>query len=150
MMDLIPVQSVLSLAQGITITHVPFRHGQAMYDSPSSGTYWTQGACPKRICKCVHEMHARMFLQIHTPDSSRYWIGTTYEARHAQGQEPENIDKVCCVHPVYIRHAVWCTSEARSLRTWTTGVCLGVGARGRREEAFEEPESAGKTFGVLP
>lgn len=31
--------------------------------------------------------------QIHTPDSSRYWIGDTYEARHAAGKEPENIDK---------------------------------------------------------
>jgi hypothetical protein len=31
--------------------------------------------------------------QIHTPDSSRYWLADTYEARHAAGQEPENIDK---------------------------------------------------------
>jgi phosphoribosylaminoimidazole-succinocarboxamide synthase len=31
--------------------------------------------------------------QIHTPDSSRYWLADTYEARHAAGQEPQNIDK---------------------------------------------------------
>ena len=31
--------------------------------------------------------------EIHTPDSSRYWIASTYEARIAAGQEPENIDK---------------------------------------------------------
>jgi len=31
--------------------------------------------------------------EIHTPDSSRYWIAETYERRHAQGKEPENIDK---------------------------------------------------------
>lgn len=31
--------------------------------------------------------------EIHTPDSSRYWISTTYEGRHARGQEPESLDK---------------------------------------------------------
>lgn len=31
--------------------------------------------------------------EIHTPDSSRYWLADTYEARHVRGQEPQNIDK---------------------------------------------------------
>jgi len=31
--------------------------------------------------------------EIHTPDSSRYWLAETYEERFAQGQEPQNIDK---------------------------------------------------------
>ena len=31
--------------------------------------------------------------EVHTPDSSRYWIADTYEARLAAGQEPENLDK---------------------------------------------------------
>jgi phosphoribosylaminoimidazole-succinocarboxamide synthase len=31
--------------------------------------------------------------EIHTPDSSRYWIADSYEERFAQGQEPEYIDK---------------------------------------------------------
>jgi phosphoribosylaminoimidazole-succinocarboxamide synthase len=31
--------------------------------------------------------------EIHTPDSSRYWIADSYEERMAAGQEPENIDK---------------------------------------------------------
>lgn len=31
--------------------------------------------------------------EIHTPDSSRYWLAGSYAARHAAGQEPENIDK---------------------------------------------------------
>ena len=31
--------------------------------------------------------------EIHTPDSSRYWLAESYEERHAAGQEPENIDK---------------------------------------------------------
>lgn len=31
--------------------------------------------------------------EVHTPDSSRYWLADTYEARHAAGQEPQNIDK---------------------------------------------------------
>jgi phosphoribosylaminoimidazole-succinocarboxamide synthase len=31
--------------------------------------------------------------EIHTPDSSRYWLATSYEERIASGKEPENIDK---------------------------------------------------------
>lgn len=31
--------------------------------------------------------------EIHTPDSSRYWIAGSYEDRFRNGQEPENIDK---------------------------------------------------------
>lgn len=31
--------------------------------------------------------------EVHTPDSSRYWIAKTYAERLAAGQEPENIDK---------------------------------------------------------
>jgi len=31
--------------------------------------------------------------EIHTPDSSRYWIKQTYQQRFEQGEEPEYIDK---------------------------------------------------------
>ena len=31
--------------------------------------------------------------EIHTPDSSRFWISSSYKERIASGQEPENIDK---------------------------------------------------------
>ena len=31
--------------------------------------------------------------EIHTPDSSRYWIADSYEELHAAGKEPENVDK---------------------------------------------------------
>jgi len=31
--------------------------------------------------------------EIHTPDSSRYWLADTYEANLAAGREPDNIDK---------------------------------------------------------
>jgi len=31
--------------------------------------------------------------EIHTPDSSRYWIAKTYNERMTAGQEPQNIDK---------------------------------------------------------
>ena len=31
--------------------------------------------------------------EIHTPDSSRFWIRDTYEERFARGEEPEKIDK---------------------------------------------------------
>ena len=35
----------------------------------------------------------RLIDEIHTPDSSRYWIENTYEERMSAGQEPQNIDK---------------------------------------------------------
>ena len=31
--------------------------------------------------------------EIHTPDSSRYWINESYETRMSAGEEPQNIDK---------------------------------------------------------
>ena len=31
--------------------------------------------------------------EVHTPDSSRFWVADSYEARLAAGQEPENFDK---------------------------------------------------------
>jgi phosphoribosylaminoimidazole-succinocarboxamide synthase len=31
--------------------------------------------------------------EVHTPDSSRFWIADTYEARVSAGQEPDNFDK---------------------------------------------------------
>ncbi|MCB0184201.1 MAG: phosphoribosylaminoimidazolesuccinocarboxamide synthase [Caldilineaceae bacterium] len=31
--------------------------------------------------------------EVHTPDSSRFWIAGTYPERHAAGEEPENFDK---------------------------------------------------------
>jgi len=31
--------------------------------------------------------------EIHTPDSSRYWMANSYEARLAAGQEPDSLDK---------------------------------------------------------
>ncbi|KAJ8599939.1 hypothetical protein CTAYLR_002807 [Chrysophaeum taylorii] len=31
--------------------------------------------------------------ELHTPDSSRYWLAASYEQRHAAGLEPENVDK---------------------------------------------------------
>ena len=33
--------------------------------------------------------------QVHTPDSSRYWIANSYEERFRNSIEPENVDKVC-------------------------------------------------------
>jgi phosphoribosylaminoimidazole-succinocarboxamide synthase len=31
--------------------------------------------------------------EVHTPDSSRFWVAETYEAQRAAGMEPENFDK---------------------------------------------------------
>lgn len=41
------------------------------------------------------DMDGRIVLidEIHTPDSSRYWLSQSYEERVGQGKEPENIDK---------------------------------------------------------
>ena len=44
------------------------------------------------VCRDAN-LHDSDSTQIHTPDSSRYWIADSYEARHAAGQEPQNIDK---------------------------------------------------------
>lgn len=35
----------------------------------------------------------RLIDEIHTPDSSRYWLSTSYKKRTSAGQEPENVDK---------------------------------------------------------
>ena len=35
----------------------------------------------------------RLIDEINTPDSSRYWLRDSYAERHANGQEPEMIDK---------------------------------------------------------
>ncbi len=31
--------------------------------------------------------------EVHTPDSSRFWVAESYEQRLAAGEEPENFDK---------------------------------------------------------
>ncbi len=31
--------------------------------------------------------------EVHTPDSSRYWVAATYDERLAEGDEPESLDK---------------------------------------------------------
>ena len=35
----------------------------------------------------------RLIDEIHTPDSSRYWLADSYEERFHAGENPENIDK---------------------------------------------------------
>lgn len=42
-----------------------------------------------------YDSEGNIFLidEIHTPDSSRYWIKETYEEKFNAGEEPENIDK---------------------------------------------------------
>jgi phosphoribosylaminoimidazole-succinocarboxamide synthase len=39
------------------------------------------------------EGHLTIADEVHTPDSSRYWVAATYEQRFAKGQEPESLDK---------------------------------------------------------
>ena len=40
-----------------------------------------------------HDGNIVLIDEIHTPDSSRYWISKTYDERFGSGQEPQNIDK---------------------------------------------------------
>lgn len=41
----------------------------------------------------LHEGRLTLIDEIHTPDSSRFWIRDTYADRFARGEEPEKIDK---------------------------------------------------------
>lgn len=36
----------------------------------------------------------RLIDEIHTPDSSRFWIAPTFDERFKKGESPENVDKV--------------------------------------------------------
>lgn len=47
---------------------------------------------PCRLC-ALAQLPPLLHPQIHTPDSSRYWLADSYDERHAAGQEPMNIDK---------------------------------------------------------
>lgn len=48
---------------------------------------------PLRTSFALHRCVCAGIGQIHTPDSSRYWLSDSYESRLAAGQEPQNIDK---------------------------------------------------------
>jgi phosphoribosylaminoimidazole-succinocarboxamide synthase len=41
----------------------------------------------------IHNGKLTLIDEIHTPDSSRFWIADTYEAKFKKGEEPENYDK---------------------------------------------------------
>ena len=43
--------------------------------------------------RCTETGEILLIDEVHTPDSSRYWIASTYQERYTAGQEPENIDK---------------------------------------------------------
>ena len=43
--------------------------------------------------RCLETQEILLIDEVHTPDSSRYWIAASYAERFAQGKEPENIDK---------------------------------------------------------
>ena len=43
--------------------------------------------------RCVKTGEIMLIDEVFTPDSSRYWLASTYEQRLAEGKEPENIDK---------------------------------------------------------
>lgn len=41
----------------------------------------------------LHKGKLMLMDEIHTPDSSRFWVAKTYSSRFKKGQEPENFDK---------------------------------------------------------
>ena len=47
----------------------------------------------RRVPALIAEGQITLADEIHTPDSSRYWVASTYPERHADGQEPESLDK---------------------------------------------------------
>lgn len=51
--------------------------------------------------------HYPLFMkQVHTPDSSRYWIANSYEDRFISGLEPENVDKVNYLWVIHIMYGL--------------------------------------------
>jgi len=43
--------------------------------------------------RSMRDGHIKVCDEMHTPDSSRYWIASSYYERVAEGNEPENVDK---------------------------------------------------------
>lgn len=65
-----------------------FQHGQAIARQAGLilvDTKYEFGVTPAGEVLLIDE--------VHTPDSSRFWLADSYAARHAAGQEPENFDK---------------------------------------------------------
>jgi hypothetical protein len=65
--------------------------GRGVNSARTHGAAWHSEHPPTPLARthaCTH-----LCPQIHTPDSSRYWLADSYDARHAAGQEPQNIDK---------------------------------------------------------
>lgn len=56
-------------------------------------------------------------IQVHTPDSSRYWIANSYEERFKNGLEPENVDKVYFLS--YARIVLACKMPLQYLKVET-------------------------------
>jgi phosphoribosylaminoimidazole-succinocarboxamide synthase len=65
-----------------------FAKGQAVCRARGlilADTKYEMGVAPDGRIVVIDEMH--------TPDSSRYWLASSYEARRAAGEEPESFDK---------------------------------------------------------
>ncbi|CAM8973068.1 unnamed protein product [Rhodiola kirilowii] len=77
--------------------HVASEHGLILVD-----TKYEFGKAPDGTILLIDE--------VHTPDSSRYWIADSYEERFQKGLEPENVDKE------FLR--LWFKENLQSLTTW--------------------------------
>ena len=70
--------------------------------------------------------------EIHTPDSSRFWMASTYDERFARGEDPEPLDKDF-VRRHYTKHGLQAATASR-LRLPDD---VRVGAAERYIEAYE-------------
>jgi phosphoribosylaminoimidazole-succinocarboxamide synthase len=79
-----------------------------------------------------HDGELLLIDEVHTPDSSRYWVAATYEERLAAGDEPESLDKEIVRRayadagyrgdgdPPSLPPAVWTEASARYIEAYET------------------------------
>ena len=65
--------------------------------------------------------------EVHTPDSSRYWITNTYRERFARGEEPESLDKE--FFRLWLRKEGFDPAKPETKPTVTDDVRLNLAAR---------------------
>lgn len=70
---------------------------------------------------CTADGQVLLIDEIHTPDSSRYWLANTYQERIAAGLEPENFDKEF-IRLAYAKHGYGGDGEPPTLpdELWLT------------------------------
>ena len=95
--------------------------------------------------------------EVHTPDSSRYWLAETYHARHEKGEEPENFDKEFIRlayaalgyrgdgEPPQVPASLWAQASERYVKIYEilTGMAFNPGAYPVQERLLNNLKIAG-------